>query len=48
MSHVGKNSSWEIIEYLVNLTAYFIVGYKVLAKAVRNLFRGQLFDENFF
>ncbi|OLN32975.1 heavy metal translocating P-type ATPase [Desulfosporosinus metallidurans] len=42
-----KNSSWEIIEYLVNLTAYFIVGYKVLAKAVRNLFRGQLFDENF-
>jgi len=42
-----KNSSREILEYLVNLTAYFIVGYKVLAKAVRNLFRGQLFDENF-
>ncbi|MDR3539879.1 MAG: heavy metal translocating P-type ATPase [Desulfosporosinus sp.] len=42
-----KNSSWEILEYLFNLTAYFIVGYKVLAKAVRNLFRGQLFDENF-
>lgn len=42
-----KNSSWEILEYLVNLTAYFIVGYKVLAKAGRNIFRGQLFDENF-
>jgi Cd2+/Zn2+-exporting ATPase len=42
-----KNSSWEVLEYLVNLTAYFIVGYKVLAKAVRNIFRGQLFDENF-
>ena len=42
-----KNSSWGILEYLVYLTAYFIVGYKVLAKAGRNLFRGQLFDENF-
>lgn len=42
-----KNSPWEVLEYLVYLTAYFIVGYKVLAKAVRNIFRGQLFDENF-
>jgi len=33
-----KNSSGEVLEYLV---------YKVLAKAIRNLFRGQLFDENF-
>jgi len=42
-----KNSSGAVPEYLVYLTAYFVVGYKVLAKAVRNLFRGQLFDENF-
>ena len=42
-----KNSSWEVLEYLVYLTAYFIVGYKVLAKAIRNMFRGQFFDENF-
>ena len=42
-----RNSSWEVLGYLVYLTAYFIVGYKVLAKAVRNIFRGQLFDENF-
>ncbi|MDR3602494.1 MAG: heavy metal translocating P-type ATPase [Desulfosporosinus sp.] len=42
-----KNNSWEIYEYLVYLTAYFLVGYKVLAKAIRDLFRGQLFDENF-
>ncbi|SPF33847.1 Zinc-transporting ATPase (fragment) [Candidatus Desulfosporosinus infrequens] len=42
-----KNSSWEILDYLVHLTAYFIVGYKVLAKAGRDLVRGQLFDENF-
>ncbi|MDP4127610.1 MAG: heavy metal translocating P-type ATPase [Bacillota bacterium] len=42
-----QNSSWEVLEYVVNLTAYFIAGYKVLAKAVRNTVRGQLFDENF-
>jgi len=42
-----KNSSWAVLEYLVYLTAYFIVGYQVLAKAARNIFRGQLFDENF-
>ncbi len=41
------NTSWVILEYLIYLTAYFIVGYKVLLKAVRNIFRGQLFDENF-
>ncbi|MHB8074313.1 heavy metal translocating P-type ATPase [Desulfosporosinus fructosivorans] len=42
-----KNSSWVVFEYLVYLTAYFIVGYKVLVKAGRNIFRGQFFDENF-
>lgn len=42
-----KNSSWVVLEYLVYLTAYFTVGYKVLAKAVRNIFRRQFFDENF-
>jgi len=42
-----KNSSWDGLDYLLYLTAYFIVGYKVLLKAVRNIFKGQLFDENF-
>ncbi|HZK86328.1 MAG TPA: heavy metal translocating P-type ATPase [Desulfosporosinus sp.] len=42
-----KNSSWVVLESLVYFSAYFIVGYKVLAKAVRNIFRGQIFDENF-
>ncbi|KJR48813.1 Lead, cadmium, zinc and mercury transporting ATPase [Desulfosporosinus sp. I2] len=42
-----KNGPWEVVEYWVFLSAYFIVGYKVLVKAVRNIFRGQLFDENF-
>lgn len=42
-----KNSSWDGLDYLLYLTAYFIVGYKVLLKAFRNIFKGQLFDENF-
>src|SRR5665648_362211 len=42
-----KNSSVAILESLLYFMAYLIVGYKVLAKAVRNVFRGQIFDENF-
>jgi heavy metal-(Cd/Co/Hg/Pb/Zn)-translocating P-type ATPase len=42
-----KNDSWRILEYLIYLTAYLLVGYKVLAKAIRNIFKGQIFDENF-
>jgi Cd2+/Zn2+-exporting ATPase len=34
-------------DYLLFLTAYLISGWRVLAKAVKNLFRGRLFDENF-
>jgi len=37
--------SW--LEYAVLLTAYFLVGWPVIWKAVRNLLRGELFDENF-
>lgn len=37
--------SWA--EYLVLLSAYFLVGWRVLWAAVRNLSRGQVFDENF-
>lgn len=29
------------------LAAYFVVGYKVMRKAVRNIANGQVFDENF-
>ena len=29
------------------LIAYFIIGYDVLCQAIRNIFRGQIFDENF-
>lgn len=38
-------SSWA--EYAVLLAAYFLVGWTVLATALRNLARGQVFDENF-
>jgi len=34
-------------EYAILLTAYFLVGRQVLAAALRNTLRGQLFDENF-
>ena len=34
-------------EYAVFLTAYLLVGWKVLASAVRNIVRGRVFDEMF-
>jgi len=37
--------SW--LEYLVLLASYFLVGWPVITRAVRNLVRGELFDENF-
>ncbi|SHN87086.1 heavy metal translocating P-type ATPase [Desulfitobacterium chlororespirans] len=41
------NTSLEVLEYLVFLLAYGLVGYEVLAKAFRNIMRGSVFDENF-
>jgi len=35
------------VEYALFLTAYFLVGREVLVSAVRNIGRGQVFDENF-
>ncbi|MCL4424689.1 MAG: heavy metal translocating P-type ATPase, partial [Firmicutes bacterium] len=37
--------SWA--EYLILLASYFLVGWPVIRKAVQNLVRGQVFDENF-
>ena len=42
-----RQTPFSIGEYLVFLTAYFISGWRVLSKAVKNLFRGRVFDENF-
>src|SRR5690606_757839 len=39
------NFSWA--EYLVFLSAYFISGRGVLVKALKNIYHGKIFDENF-
>ncbi len=35
------------VELAMYLTAYLLVGGEVLVKSIRNIFRGQVFDENF-
>lgn len=35
------------IEFLIFLIAYLITGYDIVLKAIRNIIRGQVFDENF-
>lgn len=37
----------ESLELIIFLTAYVIIGIDILWKAVRNITRGQVFDENF-
>ncbi len=41
------NTPYEIAEYAVYVTAYLIVGWKVITSAVRNIIKGQFFDEQF-
>lgn len=36
-----------LINNIIYLIAYLIVGFEILRKAVRNIFRGKIFDENF-
>lgn len=35
------------IKFALYLSLYIIIGYKVIIKAIKNLFRGQVLDENF-
>lgn len=42
---IGKYSF--LLPFVLYLAIYLLVGYDVIWKAVRNLFRGQFFDENF-
>lgn len=35
------------IELLLYLVPYFVIGYDILKKAVKGIFKGQVFDENF-
>ena len=37
----------ETLKLVVALVAYFVIGYDVLWRAIRNIFHGQVFDENF-
>ena len=41
------NTPFHIAEYLVFVTGYLIVGWKVISSAVKNILRGQFFDEQF-
>jgi Cd2+/Zn2+-exporting ATPase len=36
----------EIAEFLIFLTSYLLIGYEVLFAAIRNIARGDIFDEN--
>ncbi|MFZ3372133.1 MAG: heavy metal translocating P-type ATPase, partial [Desulfitobacteriaceae bacterium] len=42
-----QDASLTALEYIVFLSAYLLVGYEVLNKALRNIFKGAIFDENF-
>lgn len=41
------NFSNELINNTIFVISYFIVGFEILKKAFRNIFRGKVFDENF-
>ncbi len=41
------NTPYQIAEYAVLLTAYLLVGYKVIYRAVNNILNGRFFDEYF-
>ena len=35
------------IVLIINLVAYFIVGFEILYKSIKNILKGEIFDENF-
>ena len=37
----------DLINNIIFIISYIIVGFEILKKAVRNMFRGKVFDENF-
>ncbi|MCK9626223.1 MAG: cadmium-translocating P-type ATPase [Bacteroidales bacterium] len=41
------NTPFQLAEYAVYVTAYIIVGWNVITSAVKNIIRGQFFDEQF-
>jgi len=41
------NPPYQILEYALFITAYLIVGWKVITSALKNIIRGHFFDEQF-
>ena len=41
------NFNNELVNNIIFLVAYIIVGFEILRKAIRNITRGKIFDENF-
>jgi len=37
----------ELYNNILLVIAYMIVGYDIVLKAIRNIFKGKIFDENF-
>ena len=37
----------QIIKITIYVIAYLVVGFEVLKKAIENIFKGKVFDENF-
>ena len=37
----------ELLSLMLNVAAYIIIGYDVVIKAISNIFKGEVFDENF-
>lgn len=44
---IERNNSYHYIHYILYIGAYLTVGYPVLSRAVKNIIKGQIFDENF-
>lgn len=42
-----KVESLKYLSYLILLSAYLVAGWRVILKAIKNLFRKNFFDENF-
>ena len=37
----------DLVKYIIFILAYLIIGYDVLSRAIKNILRGEVFDENF-
>ncbi len=44
---IDRNHSHHYIHYILYIGAYLTVGYPVLSRAVKNIIKGQILDENF-